>query len=137
MMKAITLSTSEQEWQPGSDQFGESSIYQGTQLTHLKVLSDRRDQGGGVAFLLKFSPPKGKLIKLIAVARSDEHIYVLEGGYCDKLGKQRRFPGDYGLNPRGHNHGAFIGRETVALATYRGDPDEILEFAVIDPERAT
>lgn len=134
-MKAITLSTSERAWEPGSRLFGESSIYHDTPLTHLKVLSDRRNEEGGIAFLIKFSPPQGKLIRLVAVARSDEHVYILEGGYCDKLGKQRRFPGDYGLNPAGHNHGAFIGRETVILAIYRGEPDEVLEFAIIDPER--
>jgi len=30
-MKAITLSASEREWQPGSGQFGENSIYQATE----------------------------------------------------------------------------------------------------------
>ena len=133
-MKAITLSTSHREWEPGSHLYGESSIYHGRQLTQLKLLSDRRGERGGIAFLVKFSPPQGKLIKLVAVARSDEHVYILDGGHCDKVGEQRRFPGDYALNPQGHSHGAFIGRETVALVIYAGEPDEVLEFAVIDPE---
>ena len=100
----------------------------------LKILSDRRGDGGGIAYLVKFSPPAGKLIKLVAVARSDEHVYILAGGYCNKAGEQLRWPGDYGLNPNGHPHSAFIGEETVNLAVYTGEPDEVLECTVIDPE---
>src|SRR5437870_5560256 len=135
-MKLITLSTQAQEWTLASYRFGESSTYHGAQLTQEKVLSDCRGEGGRIAFLLKFSPPTGKLVKLVATARSDEHIYILEGGYCDKVGRQWRFPGDYGLNPKGHVHGAFIGRETVGLVVYSGEPDEVHEFAVIKPEPA-
>jgi hypothetical protein len=136
-MKAITLSTPTQEWTPASYRFGEDSTYNGAPLTHEIVLSDRRSEGGGIAFLLKFTPPAKKLIKLVATARSDEHVYILDGGYCDKVGKQRRFPGDYALNPKDHNHAAFIGRETVALVVYSGEPDEVHEFAVINPEPAS
>jgi hypothetical protein len=50
------------------------------------VLSDRRAQGGGLAYLLKLTPPPGKLVKAIAVSRSDEHVYLLEGGYSNKAG---------------------------------------------------
>jgi hypothetical protein len=135
-MKLTMPSTFVEGWEPASYRFGKRSIYDGAQLTQEKVLSDRRSQGGGIAYLLKFKPPQGKLIKLVATARSDEHVYILEGGYCDKVGKQRRFPGDYGLNSKGHNHAAFIGKETVALVVYRGEPDEVREFAVIDPEPA-
>ncbi|GEM_PF-5714309 len=122
-MKAIALSTCGQEWQPGSGQFGESSIYQGTQLSHLKVLSDRRDEGGGVAFLLRFSPPQGKLMKLVAVARSDEHIYVLEGGYCDKLGQQLclRLLRTEDAVPRAASSGSRIGRVKAQGADTRTD----------------
>jgi hypothetical protein len=57
---------------------------------------------------------------------------VLGGGSCNRSGEQLRFPGDYALNPKGHPHSAFIGRETVSLVVYAGEPDEIREFAVID-----
>src|SRR5689334_4838360 len=100
-----------------------------------KVLSDRRNAGGGIAYLLKFSPPDGKLIKLIATAQSDEHVYILQGGYCNKLAKQLRFPGDYEVNPRGHNHSAFIGSETVALVIYLGEPDDVHECDVVDTDK--
>jgi hypothetical protein len=133
-MKAIAARSSEIEWQPGSPLFGGDSNYQGQELVHLKTLSDRRDDGGGIAYLIRFSPPPNKMIRLVAVARSEEHVYVLEGGYCNRAGKQLRFPGDYGLNPSGHPHSAFIGRETIGLAVYSGEPDEVREFAVIDPE---
>jgi hypothetical protein len=67
-------------WQSAGYRFGESSIYDGKPLVHEKILSDRRSAGGGITYLLNFSPPEGKLIKLIATAESDEHIYILEGG---------------------------------------------------------
>jgi len=135
-MNGRTPNGSANNWQSASYRFGNSSIYNGKPLVQEKVLSDLRNTGGGIAYLLKFSPPQGKLIKLIATAQSDEHVYILEGGYCNKLAKQLRFPGDYGLNPEGHNHSAFIGLETVALVIYRGDPDEVHECDVIDPEKA-
>ena len=134
MMKAITRRTSQMVWEPDCGLYGEKSTANGRPLVQLKILSDRRGEGGGIAYLVKFSPPPGKLIKLVAVARSDEHVYILEGGYCNKAGEQLRWPGDYGLNPKGHPHSAFIGEETVNLAVYAGEPDEVLECTVIDPE---
>jgi hypothetical protein len=134
-MNTRTPSASANGWQSAGYRFGKSSIYNGKPLVQEKALSDRRSAGGGIAYLLKFSPPQGKLIKLIATAQSDEHVYILEGGYCNKLGRQLRFPGDYGLNPQGHNHSAFIGCETVALVVYLGEPDEVHECDVIDPEQ--
>jgi hypothetical protein len=135
-MNGRTQNASTNGWRPAGYRFGKSSIYNSKPLVQEKVLSDRRNAGGGIAYLLKFSPPQGKLIKLIATAQSDEHVYILEGGYCNKLAKQLRFPGDYGLNPRGHNHSAFIGSETVALVVYLGEPDEVHECDVVDPEQA-
>jgi len=51
-------------WQSASYRFGKSSIYNGKPVVQEKVLSDLRSTGGGIAYLLKFSPPQGKLIKL-------------------------------------------------------------------------
>jgi hypothetical protein len=70
----------------------------------------------------------------VAVARSDEHIFALEGGRGTKSGEQLRFPGNYGLNPKGKRHSAFIGTETIALLVYTGEPDEILSMEIIDRE---
>jgi hypothetical protein len=135
-MNARTLTASAHDWQPAAYRFGKGSVYNGKPLVEEKVLSDRRSAGGGIAYLLQFRPPQGKLIKLIATAQSDEHVYILQGGYCNKLGKQLRFPGDYGLNAQGHNHSAFIGCETVALVVYLGEPDQVHECDVIDPEQS-
>lgn len=131
-MKSIMVSTSKTDWISGSDLYGEQSIYKGKELVQLKILSDRREEEGGLAYLVKFNPPVGKLFKIVAVARSDEHTYVLEGGYCNRAGQQLRFPGDYALNPTGRPHSAFVGKETVSLVVYAGAPDEIREFMVID-----
>ncbi|HVA69387.1 MAG TPA: hypothetical protein VNF45_08735 [Candidatus Binataceae bacterium] len=132
-MKAISVRTPDTEWTSAAGVFGERAINNGKPLVQLKILSDRRPEGGGLAYMLKFSPPAGKLIKLVAVAQSDEHVYVLEGGYCNRAGEQLRFPGDYALNPEGHPHSAFIGVETVGMAVYAGEPDKVVELEVIDP----
>ncbi|MGH7934001.1 MAG: hypothetical protein ACREQN_12675 [Candidatus Binataceae bacterium] len=132
-MKSTLLSTPQREWTPGSWLYGENSIHEGVELVRVKILSDRRAEGGGMAYIVKFTPPAGKLIKLVAIARSDEHVYILEGGYCNHAGEQIRFAGDYGLNPNGKPHSAFIARETVGLAVYSGEPDEVREFAIVEP----
>ena len=60
--------------------FGDGAFYDGKPVLEVKTLSDRRAEGGGVAHLLRASPPPGKLIKIVAVARSDEHVFNLSGG---------------------------------------------------------
>ena len=100
-MKGIQASTPRMPWEDGSRFYGQRSLYGGRPLVHVKVPSDRRTVGGGIAFLLKLSPPSSKLIKIVAVARSEEHVYILEGGSCNKSGQRLRGPGDYGFNPPG------------------------------------
>jgi hypothetical protein len=98
----------------------------------IKVLSDRRSEGGGIAWLVRMTPPEGKVIRIVAVALSDEHIFGLEGGRGTKSGERLRAKGNYGLNPKGKPHSAFIGTETVALVIYNGEPDEIRSIDVVD-----
>ncbi len=138
-MQSINLDTTTMEWEPGSPLYGEGAIFEGEEVVHIKTLSDRRQDGGGIAYLLRFTPPAGKVIKIVAVARSDEHIFDLEGGRGGKSGEQLRFPGNYALNPRGKVHSAFIGTESRALVVYTGEPDEIRSMEVLDaaPSRAT
>ena len=76
--------------------------------------------------------PEGKVIRIVAVALSDEHIFGLEGGRGTKSGERLRSKGNYGLNPKGKPHSAFISSETVALVIYNGEPDEICSINVID-----
>jgi hypothetical protein len=78
------------------DVFGEHTFYNGRPLAENKVLSDRRAQGAGVAYTIRFKPPAGKLLKVVATARSDEHVYLLEGGYCNRVGEPIASPGAYG-----------------------------------------
>jgi hypothetical protein len=131
-MQSITLDTAAMEWEPGSPFYGEGAIFEGKEVVHIKTLSDRRQDGGGIAWLLRFTPPPGKVIKIVAVARSDEHIFNLEGGRGSKSGEQLRFPGNYALNPSSKVHSAFIGGESVALVVYTGEPDEIRSLEVLD-----
>jgi len=132
MTSSIAADTADMEWTSGQSFYGEAAVFEGRDIVQLKLLSDRRGNGGGVAFLVRFIPPDGKVIKIVAVARSDEHIFNLEGGRGTKAGAQLRFPGQYGLNPAGKPHSAFIGTESIALVVYSGEPDEIRSLEVID-----
>ena len=131
-MQSINRDTEAMEWMPGSPFYGPGAIFEGEEIVQIKVLSDRRGEGGGIAFLLRFTPPEGKVIRIIAVARSDEHIFNLEGGRGTKSGERLRFSGNYGLNPKGKPHSAFIGTESLALVVYTGEPDEIRSIDVSD-----
>jgi hypothetical protein len=43
-----------------------------------------------------------------------------------------RGSGGYTLNPEGQPHSALIGRESISLVIYRGEPDEIVSLEVVD-----
>jgi hypothetical protein len=120
------------EWTSGLPFYGLGAVYDGKDIVQLKVLSDRRAEGGGIAWLARFCPPPGKLIKIVAMALSDEHVFNLEGGRATKTGGPARSSGGYTLNPKGQPHSAFIATETVSLVIYRGEPDEIVSMDVVD-----
>jgi hypothetical protein len=77
-------------WTVGTAFCGSAAIYDGEEIVQVKLLSDRRSEGGGSAWLVKFSPPPGKLIKIVATAQSDEHVFNLEGGRGTKTGLPAR-----------------------------------------------
>ena len=121
------------EWTSAVPFYGPGAVYDGRDVITLKVLSDNREKGGGIAWLARFSPPPGKLIKIVAQALSDEHVFNLEGGRGTKTGEPARASGGYTLNPEGQPHSAFIGQETVSLIIYSGEPDEIVSLEVVEP----
>jgi len=120
------------EWSSGVPFYGPDCLYEGKDLVQLKILSDRRREGGGIAWIARFQPPAGKLIKIVAVALSDEHIFSLEGGRATKSGQPVRGCGGYGLNTKGQPHSAMIAQETVSLIIYNGEPDEVRSMEVVD-----
>jgi hypothetical protein len=119
-------------WMSGTPFYGPAAVYDGKEIIQLKILSDRRSEDGGIAWLIKASPPPGKLIKIVATALSDEHVFNLAGGRVTKAGQPARASGGYTLNPKGEPHSALIGTETVSLVIYRGEPDEIVSMEVVD-----
>jgi hypothetical protein len=123
-------------WSIATELFGAAALHDGAPILEVKRLSDRRAEGGGVAYLLRASPPAGKLIKIVAVARSDEHVFNLSGGRANKSGKPVAAPGGYALNPEGQPHSAMIASETVSLVVYAGEPDEVKSVEVVDLEPA-
>src|SRR2546429_5179754 len=120
------------EWVSGVEFYGPSAVYEGRDIVQLKLLSDRRAEGGGIAWLGKFSPPPGKLIKIVATALSDEHVFNLEGGRATKSGGPARSLGGYTLNPKGQPHTAFLATETGSPLVHRGAPDRIVSLEVAD-----
>ena len=120
------------EWTSAVPFYGPAAVQDGKDIVQLKVLSDRRGEGGGIAWLVKFSPPPGKLIKIVATAMSDEHIFSLQGGRSTKSGQRAQGSGGYGLNPKGQPHSAMISSETEALVIYAGEPDEIKSMEIVD-----
>ena len=131
-MASMRVDYNEMEWVSAVPFFGPAAVFKGKDVVQLKVLSDRRKDGGGIAWLVKFSPPPGKLIKIVATALSDEHIFNLQGGRSTKSGQPAQGSGGYGLNPKGQPHSAMIAQETVAFVLYAGEPDRIDSMEVVD-----
>src|SRR6202042_446456 len=119
------------DWTSAVPFYGPAAVYDGKDLVQLKVLSDRRSEGGGIAWLVKFSPPPGKLIKIVATALSDEHVFSLEGGRSTKSGQRAQGSGGYGLKPKGQPHGARSSSGWGALGIQAGEPEEIKSMEIV------
>src|SRR5258705_2816086 len=89
-MASTAVAYTAMEWTSAVPFYGPAAVQDGKDIVQLKVLSDRRSEGGGIAWLVKFSPPPGKLIKIVATALSDEHVFNLEGGRATKSGTPAR-----------------------------------------------
>jgi hypothetical protein len=133
-MPTIRTNPNDVPWTPWTEVFGDGAFYNGEPIIETKTLSDRRGEGGGVAYLLRFRPPEGKLIKVVAIARSDEHVFNLAGGRATKAGQPVSGAGGYSLNPDGQPHSAMIASETTAFVLYTGEPDEVKSVEVLDIE---
>ena len=131
-MASTRIDYTTMEWSSAVPFYGPAAVYDGKDVVQLKVLSDRRKEGGGLAWLVKMTPPPGKLIKIVAVALSDEHIFSLQGGRSTKSGQPAQGRGAYGLNPEGQPHSAMIAQETMALVVYAGEPDRIDSLEVVE-----
>jgi hypothetical protein len=136
-MASIRVDHESQDWTSAVPFYGPGAVHDGRDIVQLKVLSDRRRDGGGIAWLAKFTPPPGKLIKIVATALSDEHVFNLQGGRSTKGGAPVRAAGGYTLNPKGQPHSALIGTETIGLVIYAGEPDRVESLEVIDADAAS
>jgi hypothetical protein len=134
MMTSVRVAIDQVPWLPASEMFGQAAVYQGKPIIEAKTLTDRRSEGGGISYLLRFRPPEGKLIKVVAVAQSDEHIFNLSGGRATKAGQPAASSGGYSVNPKGQPHSAMIAEESTSLVIYTGEPDEVTSVEVIDIE---
>ena len=132
IMHSIKLDTEAMDWTPGSPLYGPGAICKAANWCRSRSSATAAPRAKASPSSSASLPPEGKVIRIIAVAQSDEHIFNLEGGRGTKSGERLRFSGNYGLNPRGKPHSAFIGTETMALLVYTGEPDEIRSIDVID-----
>ena len=130
-MATLRVDHNEMDWASAVSFYGPAAVQDGRDIVQLKVLSDRRQEGGGIAWLVRFTPPPGKLIKIIATALSDEHVFNLQGGRTTKSG-ERTHGGSYSLNPKGQPHSAMIAQETVGLVVYAGEPDRVELLELVD-----
>ena len=131
-MTSTHLDPAALDWATAAAYYGPGAIHEGSDIVQLKILSDRRSAGGGIAWLVRFLPPPGKLIKIVATALSDEHVFPLQGGRATKGGAKVQSAAGYTLNPKGQRHSAFIAEEMVALVVYQGEPDAIVSLDVVD-----
>ena len=131
-MASMHVDIANVEWTSGVPFYGPDCLHDGKDLVQLKILCDRRHEGGGISWIARFLPPPGKLIKIVAMALSDEHIFGLEGGRATKTGAPAKGTGGYGLNTKGQPHSAMIATETVSLIIYTGEPDEVRSLEVMD-----
>lgn len=131
-MPSVRVDIENVEWTSAVPFYGPDAVYHGQEIVQLKVLCDRRLEGGGITWIVKFIPPAGKLIKIIAVALSDEHVYVLDGGRTTKSGRPSKASRGYSLNPKGQAHSAMIAAEMTAFIVYVGEPDEVKSIEVVD-----
>ena len=56
-MPTTRIDPDDVSWVPATEMFGEGAFYDGKPVLEVKTLSDRRAEGGGVAHLLRASPP--------------------------------------------------------------------------------
>ena len=131
-MSSLHVDIENVEWTSAIPFYGPGAVYHGQEIVQLKVLCDRRHEGGGITWIVKFIPPVGKVIKIIAVALSDEHVFTLEGGRTTKSGRPSKTSSGYSLNPKGQPHSAMIASEMTALIVYVGEPDEVKSIEVVD-----
>ncbi len=74
------------------------------------------------------------MVKTIAVARSEEHVFNL-GGRVNKSGRPIEAQGiSYTLNPTGQPHSAMIAAEAVALVIYSGQTHDVKSVEIVDIE---
>ncbi len=131
-MASTRIDYNSMDWTSAVPFYGPAAVQDGRELVQLKILSDRRAEGGGIAWLVKFNPPAGKLIKIVATALSDEHVFGLQGGRATKSGQPAQGSSGYSLNPKGQPHSAMIATETTALVIYTGEPDEVHSMELVD-----
>jgi hypothetical protein len=54
-MVSIHVDIEKLEWTPGSAKYGAVAVYDGKEIIPSKILSDRRQEGGGLAFVQGFT----------------------------------------------------------------------------------
>jgi hypothetical protein len=130
--KRTQIDTGTIDWVPAGEILADYHVDTGSPDTgvFLKVLRRPEDGGGCWHWLIRFTPPAGRGIRITAVAESDEEIFFLR----DESPESRT--GVYACNEAGLRHGITVTGETVALVHYHGAPDRILRAEVVELQGA-
>jgi hypothetical protein len=59
IITSLRVAIDQVPWLPASEMFDEAAVYQGKPIIEAKTLTDRRSEGGGISYLLRFCPPEG------------------------------------------------------------------------------
>ncbi len=70
-MPSLHVDIAATAWTSGVPFYGPCALHDGKDLVQLKLLCDRRQEGGGISWIARFRPPPGKLIKIDRAGRSD------------------------------------------------------------------
>ena len=117
---SIQVDGAQMEWGPATQFYGPTAVYQGRDIVQLKVLSDRRREGGGIAWLVRYTPPEDKLSRSSRPPCPTSTSLIFAGGRVTESGAPVRAAGGYKLNFEGQSHSALIGAVTINDHLSRG-----------------
>ncbi len=83
-MASTRIDYTAMDWASAVPFYGPAANHEGRDIVQLKVLSDRRRAGGGIAWLVRFTPPAGKLIKIVA-----QHSPTSTSSHCKAVAAPR------------------------------------------------
>jgi hypothetical protein len=132
-MTSIRVDPSEMEWGSAGAFYGPGAVHEGRDIVHM---SDRRGEGGGIAYLGAIHPAARKIDQ----DRRDGHVRQARvharRRARDKIGPAGKRQGRLQAQHRGPAHSAMIAEESTSLIAYTGEPDAVHSPELVDLDPA-